>query len=323
MKKNQLILIIFFILLTISSNAQNYTFKTIQPPDALTDTTFVYDINNRGEVVGSYERYYPDVIMSKKLGFYYDGKKYKTLDYPGATFSELVGLNNIHHFIGIYQKEGILHGYFYDNNNFQDIKHPDANNMELSAINDNDHIVGMYTDLNDQTNSFYYDGTTFLPVRFPGAILTIVQDINDKDEIVGYYQDESYQFYGFIYKNNKYETLNYPGSEESILSGINNIDKIFGNYKIEEEYHEFVYYRGKFVNFDYPGAIYVELTGINDQGQISGIWINEINTQSTFVATPIKLIGDVNIDGWVDLIDVMDLLKGISNLDANQQFIQK
>src|SRR6185503_3317076 len=66
---------------------QPFTFVSFDYPGAISTT--LYGINNRGDVVGSYQN--PENLFH---GFVYRGGEFTSIDGPGAAFTEIRGIND-------------------------------------------------------------------------------------------------------------------------------------------------------------------------------------------------------------------------------------
>ena len=78
--------------------------KTINFPGA--KNSIVYDINNIGQMVGSYQD-----SAGVWHGFSFDGQTYISLDIPGASNTWACGINDNGNFVGYYGDSAGMHGY--------------------------------------------------------------------------------------------------------------------------------------------------------------------------------------------------------------------
>jgi probable HAF family extracellular repeat protein len=124
-----------------------------------------------------------------------------TRDYPGAYYTEFLGINGFGQVVGCYQFDDLIYPelrsyafiYNYNNDQFSKFDNfPGAVSTSFLGINNNGQIVGSYVDINAQTHGFLYDINKGLPpieINFPGTgvIWTIPCGINDFGQIVGVY----------------------------------------------------------------------------------------------------------------------------------------
>ncbi len=115
------------------------------------DSVFPTDINNLGQVVGSYQDPANGTIFH---GFSRDtdGTLTYPLDYPGATFTFLAGLNDSGFIVGAWQDNSSpLHGFVRNPaNQFLSYDYPGAMQTSFSDINGSRLIAGYYFDPTDQ-----------------------------------------------------------------------------------------------------------------------------------------------------------------------------
>jgi uncharacterized membrane protein len=72
------------------------------------------------------------------------------LDFPGATLTQALGLNNLHQVVGFYMDAaGNTHGFLYDVKalEFQSVNDPKAvDATAINGINDDGQVVGFFVD---------------------------------------------------------------------------------------------------------------------------------------------------------------------------------
>ena len=126
-------------------------YTTIEPPGA--DYTMAPDINNSGQIVGSY------LIGSGGFGFEYSGGIYKTLNVPGAAATGASSINNSGQIVGIYSSvNSATFGFEYSNGAYTTIAPPGVLiSVEGSKINNVGQIIGYYTSLG--TNGAPYEAS--------------------------------------------------------------------------------------------------------------------------------------------------------------------
>jgi hypothetical protein len=174
------------------------TFNRVSYDDAY--TTYARDINNNGEVLGSWGSTGTFVLDSH--GTYY------LISLPDASFNSLSGFNDNGLSVGYnyYSREALI--FNITNSNYSYFAFPLNNsNFILTStsaadINNNNIIVGTYSVRDDDFNFHYYgfikQGDSFTTIEYPGATETYVNGINDFDQIVGEYVDSSSVTHGFI-----------------------------------------------------------------------------------------------------------------------------
>jgi uncharacterized membrane protein len=116
-------------------------------------------INNEGMVCG----FYVDG-SNVTHGFLLNAGTLTTLDYPGANFTQALGLNDNGQVVGVYSTANgapPMHGFIYNNINdhFRTVDDPNGVNAGLSTttingINNESQVVGFYVDVNGNTDGF-------------------------------------------------------------------------------------------------------------------------------------------------------------------------
>jgi hypothetical protein len=87
---------------------------------------------------------------------------YKTIDFPGATQTRALGLNNRGHIVGDYSdSSGVFHGYLLSQGDFSSIDAPGSTATAAIDINNFDVIGGHFTDSSDVEHSFLLDRGEF------------------------------------------------------------------------------------------------------------------------------------------------------------------
>ena len=104
-------------------------------------------INDDGTVVGFLQQSTAD---TKSSGFILKGGKVTELNYPGASFTQALGVNNSDDVVGTYNDNaGTAHGFLYEKGQYQNIDFSDGGTIitgtVVNGINNHDEIVGFYT----------------------------------------------------------------------------------------------------------------------------------------------------------------------------------
>ncbi len=127
-------------------------------------------INNSGEIAG----YYTSAITGATLGFIDNNSNgiFTSVNAPGATFTQLFGLNNEGIAVGVATINNVTDGIVYNtlNDSFNIVNDPFASpgTTTINGINDAGEIVGFYTDAAGNT-----DGFLATPVPEPGSFALI------------------------------------------------------------------------------------------------------------------------------------------------------
>ncbi|HZQ21140.1 MAG TPA: hypothetical protein VFA90_20890 [Terriglobales bacterium] len=207
------------------------TFKAPQSSPA--SSTFFTRRNNSGVTVG----YYGDSSY-RVHGIVVSGSKSVTVDYPGAFYTMLYGINNW----------GTIVGVHYD------------------GQGGSGYPLG-----------FKLKDGKFTRIYYPDSILTVPNSINDKAAIVGYYWDQKMVQHGFILENGIYKTLDNPKNNPQFtpngneLKDINGSGTIVGYYYVGQTIYSFLYSNGVFKDILPENGSNTVVEAINGYGDVLGI----------------------------------------------------
>lgn len=96
-------------------------------------------INDSGAIVGSVD----DGTGGRK-GFLYEGGVFHDVIYPGASITEVTGINNVGTIVGYYSNPGetVTHGFRFDGTNYVQYDVPGATSTRLAGISNDDRLCG-------------------------------------------------------------------------------------------------------------------------------------------------------------------------------------
>lgn len=145
------------------------------------------DINNRGEVVGTY------TDASGTHGYLYSGGATHALDVPDGASTSATGINDKDDVVGSYVLGNTTYGFRYSRGTYTTIAFPGALDTYPADINDKGEIVGSYQENYGIRGFVFFNGgyTSFVVPEsvyceggheFPG---TIPEAINNAGEITG------------------------------------------------------------------------------------------------------------------------------------------
>ncbi len=276
----------FALCVLVSTQAQELTFKTIEPPGSPSSVwNNASGINNQGQIVGGYL----DGAMIWH-SYLFDNGTYTELDDPDdpGMGTALSSINDLGQMIGNSMEKagadstwaswGWGYGALFDRGDLTRILSiPNGKPFFTFGINNLGQITGTYGE-EDWSNywdnlglcGFLLDGDILADIRPPDANATIASIVNDHGQIVGDYKDVSGKFHGFLYDNGDYAKIDFPGASESHAFGINNRGQIVGQYSDGSGYHGFLLDGDEFITIDHPDGNWTRANGINDHGQIVG-----------------------------------------------------
>ncbi|HUJ31646.1 MAG TPA: PEP-CTERM sorting domain-containing protein [Candidatus Acidoferrum sp.] len=209
----------------------NGQFTTINVPGST--ATYANGINDLGDIVGSYitsTTLSGGVTVNTSHGFLYDGSTYQTIDLPGASDTELRGINDNGEIVGEAVPPGPLEAFTYSNGAFQIIGPSDSQLTEAYGINNLGQVVGYYRGPGVGFDGFIDDNGTYQTLDFPGGFDTELFGINNNGDIVGYTVSPGTDF---EYSNGTYTEVFGPTGENADVQGINDHGQTVGLYGID------------------------------------------------------------------------------------------
>jgi hypothetical protein len=237
-------------------------------------------------------------------GFVLSKGVFTTVDFPGAAFTQINGINASGRFAGTYYINSDpenARGFFSSKGDFVTIHPPQSSRTQVGFLNAQGEVVGTFRDANSSPLPFkrrgfiWKDGhvtTTFNvdgDADAPGG--TVAFGINDKGETVGNYLDPvAGRFKGFFRSSKgKFTTFEVPGASRTIGEGINNEGTIVGLYvEADGSVHGFVLRNGIFTTVNVPDAVQTQVLSINSKGEIVGLYVDAAGFDHGFVGTPIR-----------------------------------
>ena len=196
----------------------------------LTNETLMSDVNNKGEIVGSYAGNDNGNIE----GFIWDGNgQCQTIADPnGPATTDVWGVNDNGVLVGFYTDSASnFQGFEWVNGTFTTITCPNWTNTRAYGINDAGIIVGDNANAPPSFSGFALASGKCIPVNYPNAVSTSAKGINKSDVIAGWYIDASGMTHGFVESGGKFQALNYPGAIATLAFHINDKDQVAGWYE--------------------------------------------------------------------------------------------
>ncbi len=249
-----------------------FTFITVDVPVQGAGSTMVVGVNNRGDVVGSYNFIpgaaalgLPAGFLGKAFVWRRDGR-FTTIDGPGPVHPELCQ-----------PQAGTFKNCYY---------------IEARGINEQGDIVGTYSqDILSQPGgllrAFYQRaGGPFSSYLFPGHTNTIFQGITTSGVIYGCFHDEGiddspqesmHAIINLLRPNGTVQNLDFEtGGTTMNVGGSPGAQRYAGVwYNFATKRHSsYVVVHGRRVNFDMPGSNLTNAWDMNDEGEVVGVWGN-------------------------------------------------
>ena len=154
--------------------------------------------------------------------------EFTTIDFPGAPFSEVLGINNVGDVVEAYGSAAAEHGLLLSRGTFSTIDVPGAVVTNAAGINNRGEIVGEYKDGGGHYHGYLLSDGRLTIIDFPGASDTFARGINAAGQVVGQYvaADGSH---GFLFSRGTFTTIDVPGFTGVVAYGINAAGQIVGS----------------------------------------------------------------------------------------------
>lgn len=200
------------------------------------------------------------------------------VDFPGATFTTVNGINNAGLAVGFYDDPaGAQHGFTFNGSNYSTLDFPGALLTDPSKINDAGMIVGTFTDATFGVHGFSYRHGVWTQLDFPGSFDTEVYGVNAAGNIVGVYDGTQPITHAFSLRNSQYQRIDTPFGTQSEAFAINNIGSITGigyTDPFNGPFTPFIDTRNGFSTFEFPGSLLTGLQSINNRGDLAGNFLD-------------------------------------------------
>jgi uncharacterized protein (TIGR03437 family) len=260
--------------------APSYTYTVLDAPGADAGTTAGAGINDSLSVVGTYAVTQPCGASSCRVlyGFVYSGGSFTTINFPGSTSTNAMGMNNSGQVVGWYEIPSgagqSQNGFIYSQGSYSMLNVPKALITAPASINTAGQVVGGFEPSPGVSSGFFFDGnTTFTTINFPGASGTTLTSINDSGQMAGLYQvgNTVSCFYGTQGSFTTVNTGAYPGYSCSAIA-INNAGQLALTLSGPggSSYLGFIVTSGVFTSLSFPGSIYTTANGLNNVGDVAG-----------------------------------------------------
>jgi probable HAF family extracellular repeat protein len=208
----------------------------LQLPGQFTDENFpnsaqtqVVGINNLDDTVGLYIDQ-----AGANHGFIKDkDKDAVTVDLPGTTFNQLLGVNDKGQAAGYFQDTAtppLQHAYVHEKNgDFRVLALP-MQSSQATGINNDGTIVGFVQQSTADAHSsgFILRDGKLTQLNYPGATFTQALGINNSNEVVGQYMAANGDLHGFLYSDGKFRAIGVPGAAQTVVNGINRDGRVVG-----------------------------------------------------------------------------------------------
>jgi len=217
---------------------------------------------------------------------------FQTVNYPGDTFTQLLGINN-HNVIAGYHGATVNQGFTYvlSTNTFTDENYPGSQQTQVIGIDNNSDTAGFYI-AKGKTVGFTDIHGTFKSVAYPKRIFDQLLSLNDVSQAVGYYNTNGKGTgpnTAYVYDEGGggiFEVFEIPASVSAQATGINNSSNVCGFYADAKGVnHGWIQVFGRFIVLNYPSSTGTQALGLNNKGLVVGFYTDTSSNSHGFVYT--------------------------------------
>ena len=236
-------------------------------------------------------------VMLSLVGLCSAQYRFTSVDYPGASITRLVGLNDHLDTVGNYTMPGgVRHAMMYSKGQFTALDPEGILGTHTSAANqisNRGHISGWYQDESGRHGYVLRDGEVHT-INYPGADFTQVNGVTDNDSIVGHFRGSDGHFHGFILKDGSFTQIDFPGAADTFPFYMNGRGDIAGEWDpdITVVGHGFLRTKqGQWISFDAPGAPdnSTLAIGVNDHELVLGEFFQTNGLPRIYIANGRRL----------------------------------
>ncbi len=218
---------------------------------------------------------------------------FKTLDYTGDTFTQLLGVNNSGDIAG-YHGADVNQGFTYNltTKKFTNENFPGSAMTQVIGINNEPFKTsGFYVLKSGKTEGFTDFQGSFTTVNFPKTPFNQLLSQNDYGQAAGYYStkaDGSGPDHAYVYDEfgGVFELFTIPNSVSAQATGINNAGNVCGFTIDAAGMHGWLKIQGHFTILDEPDGVgATQALGLNNKGQVVGSYTDSSGNSHGFVYT--------------------------------------
>jgi probable HAF family extracellular repeat protein len=234
------------------------------------------------------------VLLCMTSAFAQTTYNFQTLDYPGDTFTQLLGINNSGDIAG-YHGVAVNKGFTYNaKTGFTDENYPGSSMTQVIGINNEPFKTsGFYTNKRGKTFGFTDYQGTFTTIGFPSAPFNQLLSQNDFGQAAGYFSkhgDGAQPWFPYVVGEKgglTFELLTLPGSVSAQATGIDNSGDVCGfTFDSAGNMHGFLLVHGTYTQLDDPSGVgATQALGLNNNGQVVGSYTDSSGNSHGFVYT--------------------------------------
>jgi uncharacterized membrane protein len=233
------------------------------------------------------------VVCCMSTAFAQVNYSFETVNYPGDTFTQLLGINNSGSIAG-YHGASINKGFTYNlaTKTFTSENYPSSMQTQVIGINGQGPFKtsGFYITQAGKTIGFTDVGGAFTSVAFPGTPFNQLLSQNNEGQAAGYFStaaDGSAPDHPYVYDEigNVFEEFFLPNASGGAqATGINNSDDVCGFFIDGKNVnHGWLRVLGHITVLNYPGSTGTQALGLNNEGQVVGSYSDNAGGTHGFV----------------------------------------
>lgn len=216
---------------------------------------------------------------------------FQTINYPGDTFTQLLGINDAGDIAG-YHGFAVNQGFTYNltTKKFTSENYPNSAMTQVIGISDRPVTTsGFFVTKGGKTEGFTDTQGKFTAVNFPMTPFNQLLSQNKFGQAAGYYStkgDGTGPDHAYVYDEfgGVFELFNIPNSVSAQATGINSSSDVCG-FTIDGSnvMHGWLKIAGHFTILDYPGSTATQALGLNNKGQVVGSYTDSTGNSHGFV----------------------------------------
>jgi len=199
------------------------------------------------------------------------------IEFPGASFTTVTGINNRGDATGFYNDTNGQHGFVLTGKRFSTLDFPGSQATDPYKINDLGMIVGAFQDGAGLVHGFSYAKGTWTQIDYPASSDTEAYGANSAGDIVGIYDASQPVTHGFLLTSGRFQTIETPFGIQSAAQGINDFGVITGfgwSDPSAGPYTGFKLRNNSFTRFDFPSSQFTLPYSINNASDLTGLFID-------------------------------------------------
>jgi probable HAF family extracellular repeat protein len=213
---------------------------------------------------------------------------FQTVNFPGDTFTQLLGVNNNKKIAGYHGSGATGHpnkGFVLTlPSTFASENFPGSTQTQVTGINNEGNTSGFYITAG-LNHGFVDRSNTFTAVNFPGTTFNQLLSLNTEKQAAGFYEDSSSNAHAYTYAEAGavFSVLTIPNASMATASGVNNTGVVCGFYVDKLGTHGFTLDLGTFTTLNFPDAPSTSALGINNNGEVVGTYTDTTGLVHGFV----------------------------------------